>query len=99
MRIFTQDSYLFRTARMFSSTVCSEYVLLVTDCPCAGTDAPLTTTELVAACFRFARDGDVGAGGREGGVRVPLAAMVMVKVDFTMRGGVVGVERAQGGRR
>jgi hypothetical protein len=54
-------------------------VLLSADCPCADTDAPLATIELVAACLRFARDGDVGACGRDGGVRVPLAAMVMVK--------------------
>jgi hypothetical protein len=61
-------------------------------CPCAGPDAPLATIELVAACFRFAMDGDVGAGGRAGGVRVPLAAMVMVIRDAR---DVVGVERAQ----
>jgi hypothetical protein len=54
-------------------------VLLLADCPCADTDAPVETIELAAACFRFARDGDVGAGGSVGGVRAPLAAMVMVK--------------------
>jgi hypothetical protein len=52
---------------------------LLADSPCADTDAPLETIELAAACFRFARDGDVGAGGSVGGVRTPLAAMVMVK--------------------
>jgi hypothetical protein len=43
------------------------------------TNAPLETIDLVAACFRFAAEGEVGAGGSDGGVRVPLADIVMVK--------------------
>jgi hypothetical protein len=88
-------SYLFSTERMSWSTVCSEYVLLSAGCPCADPNAPLATIELVAACFRFAMDGDVGAGGRAGGVRVPLAAMMMVQRAIRDARDVVGVERAQ----
>jgi hypothetical protein len=77
-------SYLFRTASMSSSTACNEYALLSAGCPCADTDAPLRTTELVGACFRFASEGDVGAGERGGRVRVPLAAMVMGIVQFAV---------------
>jgi hypothetical protein len=68
---------------MSSSTACNEYALLFAGCPCADTDAPLRTTELVGACFRFASDGGAGAG--DGGERVvPLAAMVMGSVQFAM---------------
>jgi hypothetical protein len=62
---------------MSSSSACSEYVLPAADCPCADTDAPLGTIGPVASCFRFTSDGDAGAGGSDGGVRVPLAAMVI----------------------
>lgn len=60
------------------------YEVPLTDCPWGGRDAPLAAnaTELVAMCLRFARDGDVGAGGSDGGVRVPLAAMVTMKRGF-----------------
>lgn len=69
------------------------------DCPCADTDAPLATIDLVAACLRFASDGDCGAGGSVGGVRVPLAAMVMVKREVSRcASDVVGGGRAQSGR-
>jgi hypothetical protein len=59
------------------------------------------TIELVATCFRFAGEGDEGAGGSVGGVRVPLADMVMVKRavrDARCASDVVGEERALSGR-
>jgi hypothetical protein len=43
-------------------------------------------------------DGDVGAGGSDGGVRVPLAAIVMVKRAIRDARDVVGVERALSSR-
>lgn len=42
----------------------------------ADGDAPLRATECEAACFRFAMEGEAGAGGSAGGVRAPLVAMV-----------------------
>lgn len=68
-------AYLFSTESISSKTICSVYMLLAVVCPCADTNALFGTIELVATCFRFAADGDAGAGGSDGGVRVPLAAM------------------------
>lgn len=59
------------------------------------------TLDLVATCFRFAGEGDEGAGGSVGGVRVPLADMVMVKRamrDARCASDVVGEERGLSGR-
>lgn len=42
-------------------------------------DAPLGTATAVESAserFRFARDGDAGADGRAGGLRMPLAAAI-----------------------
>jgi hypothetical protein len=64
---------------MSSRTICNVYGVVLVGCPCAGSDAPLDTIELVATCFRFANEGEAGAGGSDGGVRVPLAAMVLLK--------------------
>jgi hypothetical protein len=46
-------------------------------CPCAGPDAPLGTIAWVPGSLRFVADGEVGASGSDGGVRVPLAAAMM----------------------
>lgn len=78
------------------------YVVPFADLPWAGSDAPLETIELVATCFRFAKEGDVAAGGNEGGVRVPLAVILELKGAVAMRERcrrASSVERAQGGRR
>jgi hypothetical protein len=48
----------------------------------------LGTVPWLSASLRFATDGDVGAGGSDGGVRVPLAvavAMVTLLVLLAMR--------------
>jgi hypothetical protein len=81
---------------MSSSSACSEYVMPAADCPCADTDAPLGTIGPVASCLRFANDGDAGAGGSDGGVRVPLAAMVIAGMRCSRcASGVVGVDASR----
>ena len=44
---------------------------------CVGVDAPLVAIARVSSSLRFAADGDAGAGGSDGGVRVPLAAAMV----------------------
>ena len=74
-------SYLFKTARISSNAGCRACVLPFAPSPCADVDAPLEAFAGRSASLRFAIDGDegagAGAGGSEGGVRVPLAAAMM----------------------
>lgn len=72
-------AYLLRTDSTASRTDCSEWLASSAVLVAAAVDAPLDTIASVSERFRFASDGDAGAGGSEGGVRVPLAAaMVMM---------------------
>jgi hypothetical protein len=59
------------------STACRKCVFPFALCPCAGPDAPLGTIAWVSGSLRFAADGEVGASGSDGGVRVPLAAAMV----------------------
>ena len=63
---------------------------------CAAADAPLESTTAVSACLRLATDGDSGAVGSEGGVRVPLAAAMVMK--GAIRDARAVLQRAQDGR-
>lgn len=71
-------TYLFKTDSMSPSTVCRERLVPFTAF-LLTVDAPLERTAISASeRFRLASDGDDGAGGRDGGVRVPLVAAMMV---------------------
>lgn len=88
--------YLFRTDSMSSSAVCNEGAAPLASFAGAGGDAPLAMTASVSVRFRFASEGDVGAGGRDGGVRSPLVVVDMVMGtpvrDGAMRGSVQHAE-------
>ena len=68
--------------------------------PRAVVDAPLGRLASVSVRLRFAIEGDVGAGGSDGGVRAPLAtAMVMAAAVRDWERWRADVQRAQGGSR
>lgn len=77
-------SYLFRMESTSPRTLCSGIVTPFTDFVDAVADAPLRASGLDPVRFRFVSEGvgdgegEVGAGGSDGGVRVPLAATVVM---------------------
>lgn len=88
-------SYLFKMTSISPRTACRGYAFPFAIVPCADGDAPLGTMARVPVSFRFATDGEAGAGGSDGGVRVPLAvAMVTTGAVGDARVMPLGVERA-----
>lgn len=72
-----RQSYLLRTSRMSRNAACRERVLSCGPSAWAAAGVPLGAFARGLASLRFATEGDVGAGGRVGGVRVPLAAAMV----------------------
>lgn len=70
---FLRVPYLLRTSSMSCNAACRERV----PSPCADVGAPLGALAWGLASLRFAAEGDWGAGGSVGGVRVPLAAAIV----------------------
>src|SRR6478735_4245525 len=70
--------YLFRMDSMSSSAACNEGAAPLASFAGAVEDAPLAMAASVSVRFRFASDGDAGAGGRDGGVKAPLVVVDMV---------------------
>lgn len=66
--------YLFKIASMSPSTACREWVVPLAIVPCSDADVPLATIACEVVSFRFATEGDMGAGGSEGGARASSAA-------------------------
>jgi hypothetical protein len=62
---------------MSPRTACRERVVSFAPSPCAGVDAPLAAMAWGSASLRFEAEGELGAGGSDGGVRVPLAAAMV----------------------
>jgi len=79
---------------MSASAVCSECAAWFAIFAGADTDAPLATCASVSVRFRFASDGDAGAGGSDGGVRAPLAEAMVMGVRAVRDAGAMPSRRA-----
>ena len=99
-----EGPYFSSTATMASIAACSERGPWLAVFACTPADAPLLVTAVcVSARLRLASEGEgeFGAGGSDGGVRVPLAAaMVMDSAVCDARAmGVGEVQRAHARRQ
>lgn len=90
-------SYLFRTSMMSSSVGCSEGAVPFAGFAGATGDAPLARSVPTSVRFRFARDGDAGAGGGDGGVRVPLVVVAAIVKGTAFRDRRWGQRATRGG--
>lgn len=73
-----RQPYLLRTSRMSRNAACRERVLSWGPSAWTAVGAPLGAFARGLASLRFAAEGDAGAGGSVGGVRVPLAAAMVL---------------------
>lgn len=81
-------SYLFNTSRMSSSVVCREGDAPFTSFAGATGDAPLARSASFSVRFRFAIEGEAGAGGSDGGVRAPFVVVAAMAMGTLFRDGV-----------